>query len=153
MITSAPNKKGPTISFWKLFLILVATLSVFGGMIIFFIIVTPKTTLTVTTITDKEIKELQSNSAALENGYIQYQLRCARCHGEKLDGGLEGPSLIDTEWIYGNTAQSIFKVITVGIPSKGMPAWGKQLQVEDIKALTAVIIDLNTKNTSKTDTP
>jgi cbb3-type cytochrome c oxidase subunit III len=149
MIPPDRLKKGPTISFWKLFLILASTLAIFGGIILIFVTKSPKSILKVKPIRNAEIAAMQADNKLLENGYIQFQLRCARCHGDNLDGGLEGPSLIDNEWIYGNTAESIHRVITLGIPSKGMPAWGNQLQEEDIKALTAVIINLSSKSNSE----
>lgn len=67
-----------------------------------------------------------------------YQSFCVSCHGPKLDGGLGG-SLIDDQWNHGGTDADMARVIREGIPAKGMPAWGKVLGDDDIRALIIFI--------------
>ena len=45
------------------------------------------------------------------------------CHGAALEGGI-GAALNDEEWIHGGDAESVIRVITEGVPDKGMLTWG-----------------------------
>ncbi len=151
MIPPERLKKGPTISFWKLFLIFVITLAIFAGMILIFLANTSKPTVNVKPITDIQIASLMKDDEVMQNGHVQFQLRCARCHGTNLDGGLEGPSLVDDTTLYGESFESLHRVITLGVPVNGMPSWGNQLLEEDLQALTIYIIKMKafTKTQSK----
>lgn len=94
-------------------------------------------------VTATEIAHLMNNTAILQQGFEQYNLRCARCHNQNLEGGKTAPNLIDNEWIYGSRFNEIYSVIRHGVSSKGMPPFGHSLFDEDIKALTAYILDQN----------
>lgn len=67
-----------------------------------------------------------------------YQLFCAACHGEKLEGG-QGGSLIDDEWKHGQSDADIAKVITYGIPDLGMVPYKGVLTDEQIRAMVIYI--------------
>ncbi|WP_395400353.1 c-type cytochrome [Pseudoduganella sp. UC29_106] len=61
-----------------------------------------------------------------------YQTYCASCHGVELQGA-EGPSLTDAKWIHGEpTKANLVKIISKGVPDKGMPAWAGVLTKEQI---------------------
>ncbi len=153
MITSNLQKRGPSISFWKLFVIFVTTLSICAAIILIFLKTTPKEIPKVKELNQAQIDQLLNNQEALQKGYIQYQLRCARCHGSHLEGSRLAPSLIDNEWKYGNDFASIHRVITIGIPKKGMPSWGNQLLEEDLQDLTGFIIKMGLlKNSTPSET-
>jgi len=99
-------------------------------------------------LSESEITQILNSKEMLRKGYLEYELRCSRCHGGNLDGGLSGPNLIDTEWIYGNSFNSIATIITVGNPKKNMPAWGASLFQKDIQAITAFILKSQQKKQS-----
>lgn len=64
-------------------------------------------------------------SLAVYNGWKQFQLNCARCHGEEATGTTFAPSLVHSLGPDGTiTSQALF-VATVcqGRPDKGMPGW------------------------------
>lgn len=67
---------------------------------------------------------------------------CSGCHGGRAGGGM-GPSLRDTEWVYGNKHHDIFNSIHDG-RAYGMPAWAPLLPAEQIWKITAYIKSLNT---------
>ena len=66
-----------------------------------------------------------------------FQVNCASCHARD-GGGLIGPNLTDRYWIHGKGAYAdLFKVVSAGVPDKGMPAWGSILKSDEL--LAAVI--------------
>lgn len=67
--------------------------------------------------------------------------RCAMCHGANGAGGGIGPDLTAADYIYGKSQDKVVESITSG-RSKGMPAFGKQLQAEEISALAEYVREL-----------
>jgi hypothetical protein len=59
------------------------------------------------------------------DGWKQYNLNCARCHGEDVLGSTIAPHLIVSLKPDGpiNTPESFTQVVCAGRPEKGMPAW------------------------------
>jgi mono/diheme cytochrome c family protein len=59
------------------------------------------------------------------NGWKQYNLNCARCHGEDALGTTIAPHLIVSLKPDGpiNTKELFVQVVCAGRPEKGMPAW------------------------------
>jgi mono/diheme cytochrome c family protein len=59
------------------------------------------------------------------NGWKQFQLNCARCHGEDATGTTFAPNLLISLGPEGQiTTQAIFlTTVCSGRPDKGMPAW------------------------------
>lgn len=66
---------------------------------------------------------------------------CYGCHGTGGGGGM-GPSLIDSEWRYGNSDAALFTTIKGGRP-KGMPAWGSYFTKEQIWKLVTFVRSLS----------
>jgi hypothetical protein len=64
-------------------------------------------------------------SQAVYNGWKQYNLNCARCHGEDALGTTIAPHLIVSMKPSGtiNTKELFVQVVCAGRPEKGMPAW------------------------------
>jgi mono/diheme cytochrome c family protein len=62
---------------------------------------------------------------ATYDGWKQYNLNCARCHGEDVLGTTIAPHLIVSLKPDGpiNTQESFVQVVCAGRPEKGMPAW------------------------------
>jgi len=59
------------------------------------------------------------------NGWKQYNLNCARCHGEDVAGTTIAPHLVTSLKPAGpiNTQESFIQVVCSGRPERGMPAW------------------------------
>lgn len=79
---------------------------------------------------------------AVEAGKAIYQANCTACHGAELEGGI-GPSLVDSVWIHGGTPEEVVRIITVGVPEKGMLTWGPILGPEKIGQVAAYVMHRN----------
>ena len=64
-------------------------------------------------------------SQEVYDGWKQYNLNCARCHGEDVLGTTIAPHLLVSLKPEGpiNTKESFLQVVCAGRPEKGMPAW------------------------------
>jgi len=76
--------------------------------------------------------------AAIENGKKAYETNCVACHGAAGEGGV-GPNLTDKYWIHGNSVDDMVKVITNGVPEKGMIPWEKSLSKRQIVEVASYI--------------
>ena len=83
-------------------------------------------------------------SAAGDGRQLFIRFNCSGCHGGRAGGGM-GPSLRDTDWIYGATDAQVFSSIAEG-RGHGMPAWGEKLNEDQIWKLVAYIKTLRTQN-------
>ncbi|MBL9148454.1 MAG: c-type cytochrome [Phycisphaerae bacterium] len=90
---------------------------------------------TPTILTLVERPELRMGGAALFKG------NCATCHGPE-GGGLTGPNLTDDAYINVKTPEDIFRVITNGVPGKGMPEWGKRFSKQQVLLLASYVANL-----------
>lgn len=71
---------------------------------------------------------------------------CFPCHGANGEGNAVGPNLTDKYWLHGGALGNIFKTITIGVPDKGMQAWGKTFSPTDIKNLASFVLSLQGTN-------
>jgi mono/diheme cytochrome c family protein len=64
-------------------------------------------------------------SQEVYDGWKQYNLNCARCHGEDVLGSTIAPHLIMSLKPDGpiNTKEAFLQVVCAGRPAKGMPSW------------------------------
>jgi mono/diheme cytochrome c family protein len=64
-------------------------------------------------------------SQAVYNGWKQFNLNCARCHGEDVQGTTIAPHLILSLKPDGpvNTKELFVQIVCAGRPAKGMPSW------------------------------
>jgi mono/diheme cytochrome c family protein len=68
---------------------------------------------------------LDTVSQDVYNGWKQFNLNCARCHGEDVQGTTIAPHLIVSLKPDGpvNTKEIFVQTVCAGRPEKGMPAW------------------------------
>jgi hypothetical protein len=68
---------------------------------------------------------LDTVSQEVYNGWKQFNLNCARCHGEDVQGTTIAPHLIVSLKPDGpvNTKEIFVQTVCAGRPEKGMPAW------------------------------
>lgn len=82
-----------------------------------------------------------------------YAGKCAACHGDK-GQGLIGPNLTDDYWIHGKgQLAEIAKVVSEGVPDKGMPPWGSVLKPDELVHLVAFIKSVRGTNPSGAKEP
>jgi mono/diheme cytochrome c family protein len=64
-------------------------------------------------------------SQAVYDGWKQFNLNCARCHGEDVQGTTIAPHLIMSLKPDGpiNTKELFIQTVCAGRPAKGMPSW------------------------------
>ena len=74
-------------------------------------------------------------------GKALYATNCAACHGSSGEG-VVGPNLTDKFWIHGGSPTDIVKIISIGVPEKGMLAWGPILGGLKVEKITAYILTL-----------
>ncbi len=76
------------------------------------------------------------------DGWKQYNLNCARCHGEDVMGTTIAPHLVTSLKPEGpiNTKELFVQVVCAGRPEKGMPAWCPLgLEMDKIEAIHAYV--------------
>jgi cytochrome c oxidase cbb3-type subunit 3 len=79
---------------------------------------------------------------AIAAGQVVFETNCYMCHGMGLEGGI-GPSMLDDEWIHGNTPEAVIGVIENGVVEKGMLAWGPILGAEKVNQAAAYVLAKN----------
>ncbi|UOF01568.1 cbb3-type cytochrome c oxidase N-terminal domain-containing protein [Bdellovibrio reynosensis] len=102
--------------------------------------------------TEESLKAMFGKDEVLATGAEQYTAKCAACHGQELQG-LVGPNLTDKFWLHGGTRMEVVKVITDGIPEKGMPPWGPVLKKPELYALAAYIFSKQGSNPAGAKAP
>lgn len=90
----------------------------------------------------------RGDATAIKEGEGTYKQICSACHGPAAEGAV-GPSLVDSEWLHGNTDKQVFENIMKGIgPEKqklnrgGMPPW-EGLGAEKVYAVMAWLATKN----------
>ena len=86
-----------------------------------------------------------ASAADLEAGKKIFDTNCVACHGGKMEGGI-GPNLVDAEWIHGGELADIVKVVTEGVPDKGMITWGPILGPEKVGQVAAYVHQAGSAN-------
>jgi cytochrome c oxidase cbb3-type subunit 3 len=94
------------------------------------------------------LAESAPSVADLERGRLEYERRCAACHGRRAEG-IIGPNLTDGASISRATAAADYRaVIADGVPSRGMPGWAQIFDAPTIDALTSYVWSLRNTNAS-----
>jgi cytochrome c oxidase cbb3-type subunit 3 len=81
----------------------------------------------------------------LAAGKITFSKICVVCHG-KFGEGLVGPNFTDDYWIHGGKPEDLLKVITEGVPEKGMISYKSQLNKTQINNVIEYILSLKGTN-------
>lgn len=96
-------------------------------------------------VTNEMLVALTSDPAAVAEGKQVFMANCALCH--KTDaGGSIGPNLTDKNWIHDPAPHEIHELVTNGIATKGMPAWGPQLGPDRVRNVVAYVLTLKNTN-------
>lgn len=84
--------------------------------------------------------ELLTDEQSLASGQQVYNNLCAVCH--LVDGGgLVGPNLTDRYWVFGNTIEDLFNVVTDGVIEKGMLPYRDQLSAQQRLEVSSYILE------------
>lgn len=89
----------------------------------------------------------------LKLGLEVYKGKCLACHGDK-GQGVVGPNLTDDYWIHGQgTLKDLAKMISEGVPAKGMPPWGPVLTPQELQNTAAYVHSLYGTNPAGAKAP
>jgi len=83
--------------------------------------------------------------AALASGKEIFNKNCATCHGFGGEGTV-GPNFTDEYWIHGGGIKNIYRIISDGVPSKGMISWKSLISPNQIQEVGSYIITLKGTN-------
>jgi cytochrome c oxidase cbb3-type subunit 3 len=70
--------------------------------------------------------EARDKSQAVEEGGRLYRLYCNTCHGRQGEG-VSGPPLNEKQFLTDTNDQTIFSLVSSGVPGTEMPAWNQSL--------------------------
>lgn len=88
-------------------------------------------------LTDEVLAAAFADPATRASGKKIFAEKCLACHGANGEGGI-GPNLTDGYWINGNSGfASLAKVVSEGVPDKGMPPWSALLKQAEIVAVVS----------------
>jgi len=88
---------------------------------------------------NKEVKLLDSE-ADLEAGKKLWEANCVVCHQADGSGMATFPSLIDDEWISGNSPSEVYRSISEGNVAKGMVPYKNMMSEKQITQLTSYVL-------------
>ncbi len=92
-----------------------------------------------------DIASAAKDAELVKKGKAIYDSNCLACHGLGA-AGVVGPNLTDDYWINGHTYEALTKVVSEGVPAKGMPAWSTILGPEKIQQVLVYIKGLQGTN-------
>lgn len=86
---------------------------------------------------DPRAHDYMDNAYQVSQGQTYYQwMNCSGCHAN--GGGGMGPALMDNEWRYGSSMESIVDTITRGRPN-GMPSFAGKMTPQQIWQVAAYV--------------
>lgn len=102
---------------------------------------------------ETELAAAYADSGKRAAGKKIFGEKCMVCHGASGEGQI-GPNLTDAYWIHGSGAlSSLAKVISEGVPEKGMPPWQAMLKPDEIVAVVAHVKSLQGTKPAKGKEP
>jgi len=90
------------------------------------------------------VEELPGNAQAMRIGQRLYEDNCALCHGQAAQGGYGFPNLVDDDWLYGDSGETIRASLVNGRRGQ-MPAWGDALGAQGVRAVTEYVMELSSQ--------
>jgi len=96
-------------------------------------------------VTDELLVKLSHDPKTMTGAKSLFITTCAICHGADGEGKI-GPNLTDDNWIHGNKPSDIYKTVSGGVASKGMPSWEPALGHEKVTWLAAYVESLRGKH-------
>jgi len=96
-------------------------------------------------MTDESLVALSRDPATVQVGRGVFAQSCVACHAANGGGGI-GPNLTDSAWLHGNRPTQMLATVNEGVLAKGMPAWGPQLGLDRVQAVTAYVMTLRDTN-------
>jgi len=90
-------------------------------------------------VSEDSLEKLMLDGALMADAKTRFLQRCLPCHGDRGQGTI-GPNLTDDHWLHGKgTLMDIHGTVSEGVPQKGMPAWGLQLNPVELRMMAAFV--------------
>lgn len=104
-------------------------------------------------ISEESLEKLMRDTDMMSEARAKFVATCAVCHGEQ-GQGIIGPNLTDNAWknCEGDLL-GVYTVVDKGVPTKGMPAWGKQLSPIEVRQIAAFVGTLRGTNIANGKAP
>jgi cytochrome c oxidase cbb3-type subunit 3 len=99
-----------------------------------------------TVVTDESLDALAQDEAAVAAGKKIFETQCFACHDKGQGRVGLGSNLTDAYWVRGGAPTDIHRVVTNGIPEKGMTPWGAILGEEGVSHVTAYVLTIRNTN-------
>ncbi len=96
-------------------------------------------------VTPELLTKLSQDPATVEQGKAVFAEICVTCHAEGGRGNI-GPNLTDDYWLHGSEPVAVYGTIRNGFLPKQMPAWGKALGEERVRAVSAFVLTIKGTN-------
>ena len=96
-------------------------------------------------VTPELLTKLSQDPATVEQGKAVFAEVCVTCHAEGGRGNI-GPNLTDDYWLHGAAPVAVSGTIRNGFLAKQMPAWGKTLGEERVRAVSAFVLTIQGSN-------
>jgi cytochrome c oxidase cbb3-type subunit III len=90
---------------------------------------------------EPEIRQVALSPDGLAAGASIFATRCLPCHGAAGEG-IVGPNLTDDYVLHGWTLPEMYRVVSEGVPEKGMIAWKSLLSPAEMQQVTAYAASL-----------
>ena len=87
---------------------------------------------------------LAQDPAVRNAGQKLFETHCASCHGRTGEGNYSFPSLVDDDWIYGSSDESLIQTMTLG-RKYAMPGYADIRSEQDIELVRKYLFSLNPK--------
>jgi cytochrome c oxidase cbb3-type subunit 3 len=96
-------------------------------------------------INDESLALMATIPETVARGRELFATYCVVCHLDR-GQGLVGPNLTDGHWLHGGKPTDILRIVTDGVPAKGMAAWGGQLGPSRVQDLVAFVLSIKNTN-------
>jgi mono/diheme cytochrome c family protein len=90
-------------------------------------------------LADAQEKKAGQASKTEYEGWRQYMVHCARCHGDDAVAGVMAPDLRHSVRRGAASGSTFDQVVTAGRPGKGMPGFDKTLTPDQVAAIRAYV--------------
>lgn len=90
-------------------------------------------------VSEDTLRTVLADGKMVSAGRDVFAARCSACHSDRGQGSI-GPNLTDAYWVHGEGhLMDIYKTVSDGVPSKGMPAWQRQLTPTELRQVVAFV--------------
>jgi len=103
---------------------------------------------------DENTLQFTNDAAVIDAGKKLFtDFNCGSCHRADGGGNAIGPNLTDIYWLHGGDVKQVYTSIKNGYVDKGMPAWGKSMNPQQVRDVAFFVMSLQGTNPANAKTP